>query len=265
MEQSRSYALVTGASGGIGKEFALLLAAEGKPLVLVGRNSRRLDAVKAELAGSRVEETVIIPCDLSEPGAAGRLHAACAEKGLVVDMLINNAGSGLFGLAIDIDPQGIEAMVNLNITALTNLCSLFGRDMREQGKGDILNVGSFAGLNATPFFASYAATKSYVLYYSLALRAELAQAGINVCCLMPGYVRTDFDANAGIESDRYKDFSQSNSMGAAEVARVGLEALARRRASVIAGARNRLAACLFNLMPRSLPPRIMKMFLDKLA
>jgi len=265
MEQSSTYALVTGASGGIGKEFALLLAAKGRALVLVGRNSGRLEAVKTELSGPRTAETVIIPCDLSEPGAAVRLHASCAEKGLVVDMLINNAGSGLFGQAIDLDPQGIESMVNLNISSLTNLCSLFGRDMRARGQGEILNVGSFAGLNATPFFASYAATKSYVLNYSLALGTELASAGIHVCCLMPGYVRTDFDANAGIESDRYKDFSQANSMGPTEVAKVGLDALARRRASVIAGARNRFAAGLMGLLPRSLPPRIMKKVLDQLA
>lgn len=265
MEQSSSYALVTGASGGIGKEFALLLAARGRALVLVGRNKDRLEAVKAELAGSRASETVVIPCDLSEPGAAVWLHAACVEKGLVVDMLINNAGSGLFGQAIDLDPKALETMVNLNISALTNLCSLFGRDMRARGQGDILNVGSFAGLNATPFFASYAATKSYVLYYSLALRAELASTGINVCCLMPGYVRTDFDANAGIESDKYKAFSHANSMGATEVAKIGIDALARRKPAVIAGVRNRFASFLFGLLPRSLPPRIMKKVLDQLA
>ncbi len=242
-----------------------MLAAAGRTLVLVGRNSGRLEAVKVELAGPRVAETVVIPCDLSEPGAATRLHASCAKKGLVVDTLINNAGSGLFGHAIDLDPQGIEAMVNLNITSLTNLCSLFGRDMRKRSFGEILNVGSFAGLNATPFFASYAATKSYVLNYSLALRAELVSEGINVCCLMPGYVRTDFDTNAGIESDKYKSFSHANSMGATEVAKLGLSALASRKPAVIAGARNRFAAFLFGLLPRTAPPRIMKKFLDQLA
>jgi short-subunit dehydrogenase len=281
MEQPRSYALVTGASGGIGREFALQLAASGKPLILVGRNSDKLEAVKAELAGIQVAAglpatgpattstaaagTILIPCDLSEPGAAVRLHASCAEKGLVVDILINNAGSGLFGQAIDLDPNGIEAMVNLNVSSLTNLCSLFGRDMRKRGSGEILNVGSFAGLNATPFFASYAATKSYVLNFSLALRAELAPSGIQVCCLMPGYVRTDFDANAGVESDKYKGFSHANSMGAAEVARIGLRALASRKPAVIAGARNRFAAFLFGMLPRSIPPVIMKKFLDQLA
>jgi short-subunit dehydrogenase len=265
MEQSSSYALVTGASGGIGKEFALLLAAQGKALVLAGRSLDRLEAVKAELAGPEAAATVIIPCDLSEPGAAERLHTACAEKGLVVDVLINNAGSGLFGQSIDLDTRKVESMVNLNISALTNLCSLFGRDMRTRGYGDILNVGSFAGLNATPFFASYAATKSYVLNFSLALRAELSATGINVCCLMPGYVRTGFDANAGIESAKYENFSQANSMGAAEVAAIGLAALASRKPAVIAGARNRFAAFLFGLLPRSLPPRIMKGFLDTLA
>ena len=163
MEQSRSYALVTGASGGIGKEFALILAAKGKPLILVGRNRAKLEAVKAELIGPETLNTLVIPCDLSEPGSAQRLHASCAEKNLIVDVLINNAGSGLFGKALDLDLQGIEDMIALNSISLTNLCSLFGRDMEERGTGDILNVGSFAGLNATPYFAAYAATKAYVL------------------------------------------------------------------------------------------------------
>ncbi|PKL07639.1 MAG: hypothetical protein CVV51_13065 [Spirochaetae bacterium HGW-Spirochaetae-7] len=265
MESSNTYALVTGASGGIGKEFASRLAAEGWALVLVGRNEAKLQAVKAGLAGTRADESVVMPVDLSEPGAAGRLHAACVEKGLVVDLLVNNAGSGLFGESLSLPAAGVESMINLNVSALTSLCALFGADMKARGSGCILNVGSFAGLNATPYFASYAATKSYVFYYSLALRAELSGSGVVVTCLLPGYVRTDFDDNAGIASAAYRKFSASNSLGADEVAAVGLAALGRRRAFAIAGARNRFAAFLFGLLPRTVPPAIMKHFLDSLV
>ncbi len=265
MQSVIKYALVTGASGGIGKEFALQLAADGWAIVLTGRNVAKLEAVKSALKGSGAAASVVVPCDLSATGAAERLHAVCAEKGLAVDLLVNNAGSGVFGACLDLEPAGIEAMVNLNISALTNLCALFGKDMKARGTGRILNVGSFAGLNATPYFAAYAATKSYVLNYSLALRAELKPAGITVTCLLPGYVRTDFDDNAGIENPRYKNFSNSNSMDADAVATVGLRALNHGKPFVIAGARNSFAAFFFGLLPKTAAPAIMKKFLDSLV
>lgn len=207
MQTIMKYALVTGASGGIGREFAVKLAAEGWAIILVGRNEGRLEAARASLSGANAAASVVLPCDLSTPGAAGRLYRACAERGLSVDLLVNNAGSGVFGDSLSLSPEAVEAMVNLNICALTNLCALFGRDMKARGSGRILNVGSFAGLNATPYFASYAASKSYVLDYTLALRAELSGSGVVVTCLLPGYVRTDFDDNAGIESEAYKKFA----------------------------------------------------------
>lgn len=265
MHSVNKYALVTGASGGIGKEFAQRLAEEGWAIVLTGRNTAKLEAVKAALKGANASNSVVIPCDLSVAGAAERLHAACVERGLSVDLLVNNAGSGVFGSSLELEPADIEAMVNLNVSALTNLCALFGKDMKARGTGRILNVGSFAGLNATPYFAAYAATKSYVLNYSLALRAELKPAGIIVTCLLPGYVRTDFDDNAGIENPKYKNFSNANSMDADSVAAVGLKALDRGKPFVIAGARNLLAACFFGLLPKTAAPAIMKKFLDSLV
>lgn len=175
--QGPGTALVTGASGGIGAEFARALSREGWRLVLAGRNAERLESVRAGLQGPRAKEAIALQADLSEPGAGERLHRACREGGLEVDLLVNNAGSGLLGQSADLPPAALEAMAALNVTALTVLSSLFGRDMRDRGSGRILNVGSFAGLNATPYFAAYAATKSYVLSFSLALRAELKPRG----------------------------------------------------------------------------------------
>lgn len=265
MQSLNKYALVTGASGGIGQQFAMQLAKQGWSLILVGRNEAKLEAVRAGLIGASAARSIIIPCDLSRSGAAERLYQACAEQALTVELLVNNAGSGVFGESLGIAPGAVEAMVNLNISSLTNLCALFGKDMKSRGSGQILNVGSFAGLNATPYFASYAATKSYVLDYTLALRSELARTGVVVTCLLPGYVRTDFDDNAGIQSQSYKSFSKANSLGADEVASIGLRALNRNRAFIIAGARNNLAAFFFGLLPRTAAPAIMKPFLDRLV
>lgn len=263
-KQGPGTALVTGASGGIGAEFARALSREGWRLVLAGRNAERLESVRAGLQGPRAKEAIALQADLSEPGAGERLHRACREGGLEVDLLVNNAGSGLLGQSADLPPAALEAMAALNVTALTVLSSLFGRDMRDRGSGRILNVGSFAGLNATPYFAAYAATKSYVLSFSLALRAELRPRGVGVTCLLPGYVRTNFDAAAGIRSARYLAFSERNAMDAADVARIGLRALARGRAWTVAGARNRLAAFLLGLLPRAAAPALMKASLEGL-
>lgn len=265
MDSTQMYALVTGASGGIGRQFAKQLADNGKPCILVGRDSARLAAVLEELPEPTRSLSVAMPIDLSAQGAASSLYAVCKDRGVVVDLLVNNAGSGLFGPSLALDPAGVAAMIGLNVTALTTLCQLFGSDMKARGSGHILNVGSFAGLNATPFFASYAATKSYVFNYSLALRAELAGSGVSVTCLLPGYVRTGFDEHAGIVSDAYKRFSIANSLAADVVAKIGLRAMDRRKAFIIAGGRNRLAAFLFGLLPRTAPPAIMKRFLDSLV
>ena len=263
-KQGPGTALVTGASGGIGAEFARALSREGWRLVLAGRNAERLESVRAGLQGPRAKEAIALQADLSEPGAGERLHRACREGGLEVDLLVNNAGSGLLGQSADLPPAALEAMAALNVTALTVLSSLFGRDMRDRGSGRILNVGSFAGLNATPYFAAYAATKSYVLSFSLALRAELRPRGVGVTCLLPGYVRTNFDAAAGIRSARYLAFSERNAMDAADVAGIGLRALARGRAWTVAGARNMLAATVLGLLPRAAAPALMKASLDGL-
>lgn len=244
-------------------EIAKALAAAGKPVAMVGRSLERLEAARAALPGQAKRE--LIAADLSEPGAADALFAECRKRGLSVDLLVNNAGSGLFGESAGQDRAAVDAMIGLNVTALTGLCAAFGADMKAKGAGSILNVGSFVGLNATPYFASYAATKSYVLSYSLALREELKGSGVSVTCLMPGYIRTGFDDAAGASGQAYKRFSDANAMDAKAVAAVGLAALAGKKPYVIAGARNKLMAALFGLMPMTAPPAIMKKFIETLV
>lgn len=264
MKITDNWILISGASGGIGKEFAIQLDRMGAALILVGRNEERLNSVLKGLTGPRARESLAISADLSLPGSPRKLYTECKKRGLPVDVLINNAGVGMFGPAIELEEAAIDSMIYLNINALTHLCSLFAGDMLERGYGSILNIGSFAGLNATPYFASYAASKSYVLPYSLALREELKPGGINVSCLLPGYVRTAFDNNAGIENPAYLKFSQSNSLSAEQVARIGIKTLRQKKAWAIAGLKNRLAKNFFAMVPRAVPPKIMKSFLDRM-
>lgn len=256
--------MVTGATGGIGEEFARLFAQRGRRLILTGRRRERLETVAALLHDLGSPETAIIEADLSLPGAAAALHAECHKRGLVVETLVNNAGSGLFGPAAELAPEKVEAMIALNVTSLTTLSTLFGRDMAALGKGAILNVGSIAGKAPMAYFASYGASKAYVHSFSLALRAELKSSGVVVSCLLPGYVRTAFDDNAGVTSRAYKAFSSRNAMDAARVAAIGLRALDRGGAIVIAGGTNKFAASLMALLPASLLPGLMKPFLDRL-
>lgn len=215
--------------------------------------------------GRGAEESIAIIADLSARGAGIALHEQCAARGLAVELLVNNAGSGLFGKSAELPSDKVEAMLSLNILSLTSLCALFGRDMSARGRGRILNVGSLAGGFALPYFASYAGSKSYVLSYSLALRAELRASGVAVSCVLPGYVRTSFDDSAGIASTAYRSFSAKNGMDASAVARAGLRALDRDRPYAVAGARNKIALVLSGLIPQSALPAMAKPLLDHMT
>ena len=245
-------ALVTGASSGVGREFSRQLAAKGIDLVLASRNREKLESLKMEIVTAHRISADVIPADLSVQGSGLSLFTECENRRLEIDILINNAGQGMFGLSADQEPVNIEGLLTLNMTSLTTLSSLFGAKMRERGKGHILNVGSFAGNQATPYFASYSASKRYVHDFSLALRRELKKAGVNVTCLVPGFIKTDFDANAGIGNQRYLSLSEQGALPAATVARIGLKAMFRGRGRVTAGAVNKVAVLLAALVP----PRI---------
>jgi uncharacterized protein len=258
------YALVTGASGGLGREFALQLAEAGWRLILVGRSAEKLEETKRSMKGASMQEAAVMKVDLSKPGAAAALRDECLSKGYAVELLINNAGSGLFGRSMELPSDKVESMIALNVIGLTSLCALFGRDMAIAGSGRILNVGSLVGKYAMPYFASYAATKSYVLSYSLALRAELKGSGVSVSCVLPGYIRTAFDERAGIESPAYRSFSERNGMNAQAVARAGLKLLEKNKPYGAAGARNRIASAVSVLVPRSLMPVMTKPILDQM-
>ena len=231
--------LITGASSGIGREFAYLYAAEAAHVILVSRSASALESLKKELLQKHTCEVTIFVQDLSTPGAARRIH----QKTGSVDVLVNNAGVGEFGALVDKSVQEITAMLHLNMIALTELCMLYGKDFKTKRSGAILNVASVVGFQPVPYFAAYAASKAYVLSLSEALAAELAEFNVTVTCLCPGATNTRFFERAGKTTVR-------GSMNAQEVARIGKRALESGKKVVIPGLQNRLMILAQRFLPR---------------
>lgn len=188
--------LITGATGGLGREFARQYAKEGRDLVLVARGSEALGELAADLMEDGAPQPTCIACDLSAPGTCKALHARLHDQGIQVDTLVNNAGFGVCAPFMESDAARQDALIQVNVAALTQLCRLFGADMARRRRGEILNVASVAGFMAGPYLSTYYASKNYVLALSVALHAELFCRGVKVCALCPGPVRTPFWDNA---------------------------------------------------------------------
>ena len=247
--ETRRTALVTGASGGIGLELARLLAADGCELVLAARNRERLERVAADLR-TRYHVTVRCePVDLGQPGAARQLWRVLDAAGISIDVLINNAGVGLYGLLDEQDPEALDQMVQLNVAALTVLTRLVLPGMRQRRWGRILNVGSVVGYQpGAPRMAVYYATKAYVLSFSRGLARELHGTGVSVTVLSPGPTETAFDDRAGANVDvRYR---RAPKMSAAVVARAGYDGILRQATEVVPGLMTKVVAFAGELPPR---------------
>jgi short-subunit dehydrogenase len=223
--------LITGASAGLGEEFARQLSASGQRLVLVARRKDRLEALAKELGNAR----------------------AVALAGEQVDTLINNAGFGLIGRFAKRDPKRLREMIDLNVGTLTDLCRAVVPGMIERGRGAILNVASTAAFQAGPGMAVYFATKAYVLSLSEALHEELKPHGVKVSCLCPGPTKTEFGEVAGFASNGWFD---RISMDSATVVRKGLAGLDKNRAVVVPGLLNKAGATGTRLVPRALTRKI---------
>jgi short-subunit dehydrogenase len=235
--------LITGASAGLGAEFARQCRARGEALVLVARRQDRLDALASILGG----DTHALVADLAADGAAERLIADVATRGLQIETLINNAGFGLAGKFAKLPLERQRAMVDLNIRTLTDLCRLVLPGMIERRRGAILNVASTAAFQPGPNMAVYYATKAYVLSLTEALHYELKGSGIRVSCLCPGPTESEFSDVAGSKSPALERIK-----GPAEpVVRAGLAGLDRNRAVVIPGWPNKVTAQAHRFLPRA--------------
>lgn len=265
METPKGFALVTGASSGIGMEMARELARHGYPLVLASRNLQKLEEFARELSSAYSVKVECIQSDLSRPGAAAKLHQDCIDRKLDIAYLLNNAGVGLFGTVLDQSVESLTSMVHLNVTSLAELSALFARDMAAKGFGRILNTGSMVGAMAVPYFAGYSSSKSFVNNFSIALRAEMKPHGVRVTCLMPGFVKTGFDQAAGAGETKYGKVSAMSGMTPDKVARCGVKAMLKGKAKAVPGIGNRISLALVGLIPKKWIAGIAYTFIKRLA
>jgi uncharacterized protein len=245
---TRPVTLITGASAGLGAEFARQCAARGEELALVARRRDRMEALAAEIGG----KIHIFEADLAREGAAASLIAELAAEGLSVGTLINNAGFGLGGRFADRPLGRLSEMIDLNVRTLTELCHLVLPGMRAAGKGAILNVASTAAFQPGPNMAVYYATKAYVLSFTEALHHELKDTGIKVSALCPGPTTSEFSDVA----DSHSPTLERMKMPAAPVVEAGLDGLDRNQAVVIPGFRNKVGAQLSRVLTRAAMRRI---------
>ncbi|MDQ3755803.1 MAG: SDR family oxidoreductase [Acidobacteriota bacterium] len=244
--------LITGASSGIGEVFARRLAARGENVVLVARSEERLQAICNELGRAHAGVSCQhIALDLTEPDAPQRLFAETKQRGLEVEMLINNAGFGSMGEFTRLDIKRELGMIDLNVKALVELAYLYLKPMRERKRGAIINVASTAAFQPVPFMATYAATKAFVLSFSEALWEENRVYGIKVLALCPGVTETNFFDAAKIDRPPMR-YSQSPET----VVDAALRALEKGQSHVISGWPNYVQTQAQRLVPRSLVARI---------
>lgn len=242
-------ALITGASAGLGEQFAHLFARDGHDVILVARNEARLEAIAERLRVHQVRPFVVAE-DLSKPGAGERLEAKVKALGLQVDFLVNNAGFGSAGRFLDLElPTELE-MIDLNCRTLVELCHRFGRAMRERKTGRILNIASTAGFQPGPFMATYYATKAFVLSFSEALAHELKDTGVTVTCHCPGATATQFSGRAGLDDSRL--FRRPGVAKAEDVAAHAYDAMLDGQVLAVHGIVNWLAMESVRFSPRAL-------------
>jgi len=243
------YALVTGASSGIGAEFARALAERGHHLVLTARRTDRIEALARELAEKHGIDARAIPGDLSDPATPGALQAAIEADGLVIDMLINNAGYGVTGSLVSRDWKTHADFIQVMMTAPTELCHRFVPGMRARGYGRIVNVASFAGIMPAPAgHTLYAASKAYLIKFTQSFALENRRYGINVCALCPGFTLSEFhDANGA--RDTVSKMPDWIWLHADKVVREGLDAVERGDVVYVNGMHYRVIKALFKLLP----------------
>jgi uncharacterized protein len=249
------WALVTGASSGLGLEFATLLAERKANLVLAARRAEPMEKLAEELRKKQRVNVVVEAIDLSVAGAGAELKSRLDKRDIAVDVLVNNAGYGLYGSFLDQPLPKALAMLRLNMLAVTELTHVFAADMVRRRTGHILLVASLLGYVATPGYAAYAASKGYVLLLGEALHAELEPHGVNVTVLSPGPTSTPFGRVAGQKNTAVIRMLM---MKPKPVARSGILAMLRYRSSVIAGVLNKLIVFSFRFTPRLMQGRIMQ-------
>jgi len=241
--------MITGASVGIGEQFALQLAARGNDVVLVARDAARLEAVAKEIESRDGAHAEVLVADLTD----ARQLATAEARARTVDILVNNAGFGTFGSFHTLDIEAEIREINLNVVALVRLTHAAAGAMAERGKGGILNVSSLAGFQPGPLNATYGATKAFVTSFSEAVHEEMKGTGVSVTVLCPGFTHTEFQVRANAPASGVPGLMWQE---APEVARAGLDGLAKNRAVVIPGNVNKVLGNISAVMPHAITRRL---------
>lgn len=248
------YALITGASSGIGLALAEALARRGRSLILVARQRDALDSIACELTQRFAVEVLFRACDLAEPLQISGLLHELEQSELSIDLLINSAEVDTCGAFVAQDWRGEQQLIEVNILALARLCHALGTVMAGQGSGQILNIASLAGFHPGPWMSNYHASKAYVLHFSEGLREELKEYGVRVSVLCPGPTRSALFRSVQVDSAQPEHHKRM--LSAEEVALITLKALDKNRAIIIPGWRNRLQAMAPRLAPRWLVRKV---------
>lgn len=250
-----AYALITGASLGIGKEFAFVFAKNGYDLILVARNEKTLQSVKKEIDEKYKVNVLIIPKDLTNEKAPDEIHTTLVEKEIYPEMLVNNAGFGDKSDFVDSDWSRQENMVKLNILALMKMCHLFGNDMKIRKRGKIINLSSCAAFSGGPKMSIYYASKAFVLSFSQSLNGELKPYGVTVTALCPGPTTTGFEKAAKMSNSKmFSMVPQSPE----DVAKVGYKACMKGKAVKYHSPVTHCFNFLSRILPRSMTTKLAK-------
>ena len=250
MTTSKQFALVTGATSGIGKELAKLLAADHYNLVIVGRDSATLEETSKELRSEYDIKVITIVKDLFIYKAAFELYDLVKAKGVQIDVLVNDAGQGLYGEFVKTEIQRELDIIQLNISSLVILTKLFLRDMVASKSGKILNLSSVASKVPGPLQSVYHGTKAFVQSFTEAIREEVKETNVTITALLPGATATDFFNKAGML--QAKNVVEGELANAADVAKDGYEALKKGKDMVISGFKNKVQVAMASITPDSM-------------
>ena len=259
MTTTQSTVLITGASSGFGEEFARQYAQRGHRLVLVGRRLDRLEALAETLRQQYKIEVLVEPVDLSSIAAVTDLHNRLAERGIEVDVLINNAGHGLQGAFLDSPLDATQSMIQLDIASLTAMTHVFGQEMRKRKRGQILQIASILAYQGVEHFAVYSAAKAYVLRFGEALHREFKHDNVTVTTLCPGLSDTGFSS---VAQQRVTPLMRMIMMQTPPVVRAGIRALDAGRMSVVAGLANKLTAVFMWATPRRIHQAVLSWIMN---
>ncbi len=249
------YALVTGASSGIGYELAKLFAKDGKNIIVVARSQGKLEDLKAEIESKYGTNVMVLVKDLADPNAPQEIYSELEKENINVDVLVNNAGFGVYGMFAETDWEREAEMIQVNITSLTHLTKLFLKKMLENGTGKIMNVASTIAFVPGPLFSIYAASKAYVLHFSEALANEVKGTGVSVFCFCPGATGSLFWERADAEQSRV---GKSRLMDSAKAARIGYTALKKGKVTSIAGLTQKMAIFSTRFAPRNVQIKMVR-------